>query len=59
MQNSILLQDITLHQLSELIDNSIRAELDRFKQELLKKESKDELLSRSEASELLKIDPQS
>ncbi|MCA0933092.1 helix-turn-helix domain-containing protein [Lutimonas saemankumensis] len=56
MRNSILLQEITPNQLSELIDKSIKVHFDQFKKELQKKDFEDELLSRAETSKLLKID---
>jgi len=57
MQNSILLQDITPHELSELIKESIKTQLGDIKKELQSGEIKDQLLSRTETCKLLKIDP--
>jgi len=56
MKNSILLENLTRLDLSELFNNSIKSQLEDFKKDLLKQEANDELLTRKETYEFLKID---
>jgi len=56
MNNSILLQDVTPDQLSELINKGVKHQLDELSNKLINQSSKDELLTRKEACELLQID---
>lgn len=52
--NSILLQNLSPEQLEQLISNGIKSQLDDFKKNFTPKQE-DELLTRTEACELLKI----
>ena len=56
MNNSILIQDITPDQLTNLITTQITEQLIQLKKELLNKEADDELMTRKEACKLLQID---
>ena len=55
MKNSILLQDVTPDQLSELINNGVKHQLDNLRGQLLNQNANDELLTRKEACEFLQI----
>ena len=44
-------------QLSELINKGIKAQIDALKKDLLSKNANEELMTREEACEFLKIDP--
>lgn len=54
MQNSILLQNVSPEELTELIKKSLKTELDYFKKEL-NTSNPDEILTRTEAADFLKI----
>ena len=56
MQNSILLQNLTIEGLAELINNGIKSQLDDFKKDFSTQSANEELLTRKEACEFLKID---
>lgn len=56
MTNSILLQDLTHEQLGDLIDDKLQHRLKQFKKDLQSKDDSDDLLSRDETCEFLKID---
>lgn len=55
MQNSILLQNVSPEQFTELIKNVFREQISELKQHLNSKEDKDELLSRDQVLELLQV----
>jgi len=55
LTNSILLQSINPEQLTELITNVFRAQLEDFKKELNTQTVNDELMSRDQVLEYLKI----
>ena len=55
VQNSILLQNVSSEQLEELINSGVKNQLDSFKKELTNQNANDDLLTRSEACEFLKI----
>ena len=54
MTNSIFLQGTTPEELAELINKGVKSQLDDFKKNFNNKQD-DELLTRTEACELLKI----
>jgi hypothetical protein len=56
MTNSIILQDLTQEQLGNLIDEKLKTQLEQLKKDLNSKKADDELLTRKEACEFLKID---
>lgn len=56
MQNAILLQDLTPKELSNLITESVKNQLQEFTISLNSKNENDELLTRDETCEFLKID---
>ena len=56
MSNAILLQDLTPEQLSNLITNSIKSQLQNFSKELISQEENNDLLTREETCNFLKID---
>lgn len=56
MSESILLQNVNLQQLAGLFKEEVKSQLNDFKKELLSHKADDDLLSRSEACEYLKID---
>ena len=56
MTNSIILQDQTQEQLGNLIDEKLKTQLEQLKKDLNSKKADDELLTRKEACEFLKID---
>lgn len=55
MQNSILLQNVSPEQFTELITNVFKTQLEDFKKELVNQTAKDDLLSREQVLELLQI----
>ncbi len=55
MQNSILLQNLSPDELSELIDKSVKGQLDIFLKDLNTSDP-DELLTREETCKFLQID---
>ena len=54
-QNSILLQNVSSEQFTELMTNVFKTQLEDFKKELLNQTAKEELLSREQVLELLQI----
>ena len=56
-KNQILLQSITLEELTKKIGDGVKNEINVLTRNLLSKNASDELLTRAEASEFLKIDP--
>ena len=54
--NQILLQGITLEELAKSIGNDVKNEINALVSKMLSKNADDELLTRTEACELLKID---
>lgn len=57
MQNSILLQNVSPEDLTQLIKNGIKSQLDDFKKELHNQTAKDDLMCRDQVLELLQINP--
>ena len=55
MQNSILLQNVSPEQFTELITNVFRKELEDFKKEFTTQTENDDLMTREQVLELLKI----
>lgn len=55
MTNSILLQNVSPEQFTELITNVFKEQLKDFKQQLNAKSDNDDLLSREQVLELLQI----
>jgi hypothetical protein len=55
MDNSILIQGISADQLTSLIQESVKSQLQSFQNHLHKKEFEEELLTREETCSLLKI----
>ena len=55
MTNSILLQNVSSEQFTELMTNVFKTQLEDFKKELLNQTAKEELLSREQVLELLQI----
>ena len=55
MENSILLQNLSRHDLTQLIKEIVRSQLEDFK-ETLNTHNPDELLTREETYNFLKID---
>ena len=55
MENSILLQNVSPEQFTELIKNVFRAELEDFKKEFTTQTENDDLLNREQVLELLQI----
>lgn len=56
MQNeTIILQGVSLNELTTLINDGLKTQLDNLSRKLLNKEDRTELLTRTEACELLKI----
>lgn len=55
MEQSIQLIQLTTAQLQDLISKGVRKELDSLRQELLKKENKEDILSREETAKYLGI----
>ena len=56
VNNSILLQSLTPEQLSELIKSVFKSELDDFKKEFNNQTANDDLMSREQVLDFLKID---
>jgi hypothetical protein len=54
--NSILLQQISIEELQSLIDNSVTNGIKKLQQEQHKKDNAEELLTREETCQFLKID---
>jgi len=54
-QNSILLQNVSPEQFTELLTNVFKTQLEDFKKELVNQTEKDDLLSREQVLELLQI----
>jgi hypothetical protein len=54
--NAILLQTLTIEQLQQLIGTSVRNGIQEFQKELQTKDNSEELLSRDETCQFLKID---
>jgi hypothetical protein len=57
LANSILLQTLTLEQLTELMTNVFRAQLEDFKKELNITPTNDDLMTREAVLTLLQINP--
>lgn len=55
MQNSILLQNLSPEQFTELITNVFKTQLEDFKKELVNQTEKENLLTREQVLELLQI----
>mgnify|MGYP003590614096 FL=1 len=55
MQNSILIQNVSPEQFTELLTNVFKTQLEDFKKELVNQTAKDDLLSREQVLELLQI----
>jgi hypothetical protein len=55
MTNSILLQNVSPEQFTEIITNVFREQFKDFKQQLSTKDDKDELLSREQVLDLLQV----
>ena len=55
MTNSILLQNVSPEQFTELLTNVFKTQLEDFKKELVNQTAKDDLLSREQVLELLQI----
>ena len=55
MTNSILLQNVSPEQFTELITNVFKAQLEDFKKELNTQSENDDLMSREQVLELLQI----
>ena len=55
MTNSILIQNLNTHELENLISESLKTQLENFKKELSTKTEQEQLLTRSEVLDLLKI----
>jgi hypothetical protein len=55
MTNSIILQNVSSEQLTDLITGIFKTQLEDFKKELNTKEENEDLLTRKEVLELLKI----
>ncbi|WP_242133430.1 helix-turn-helix domain-containing protein [Aestuariivivens marinum] len=56
MKNSIILQDLSVEELQELIGTSVKKSVAELQKELESKKFTEELLSRDETCEFLKID---
>ena len=54
--NAILLQNLTVEQLQQLIGTSVRNGIQELQKELQSKENSEELLTREETCQFLKID---
>jgi hypothetical protein len=54
-KNATLLQDVTPEQLVKLIGAKVESQLQDFKKDLINREAQNELLTREEACEFLKI----
>ena len=54
--NSILLETLTVEQLQQLIGTSVRDGIQEFQKQLQTKDNSEELLSRDETCQFLKID---
>ena len=54
--NAILLESLTVEQLQQLIGTSVRDGIQEFQKELQTKDNSEELLSRDETCQFLKID---
>ncbi len=55
MEHSVLLQNVTPEKLASLIEESVKSQLQSFKKEFHRQETQDELLTREETCNLLKI----
>ncbi|PKH68895.1 DNA-binding protein [Flavobacterium sp. ALD4] len=55
MQNSILLENVSSQELTELITNVFKTQLEDFKKELNTQAANDDLMSREQVLELLQI----
>lgn len=55
MQNSILLQNVSPEQFTELLTNVFKTQLETFKKELQNQSANDDLLSREQTLALLQI----
>jgi excisionase family DNA binding protein len=56
MENSVLIEKITQAQLVDVITKAVQDQFEELKQELHKVRDQEELLTRKEAADLLKID---
>ena len=56
MQNSIILQNLDTEQLKQLIGESVKQYIEGFQKDISDQNSQDNLLTRTEAYEFLKID---
>lgn len=54
--NSILLQELSVEQLQELINTSVRNGIQEFQREIQSKDNSEELLTREQTCDFLKID---
>jgi len=57
MQNSIVLQNVSQTDLTQLFDDCLKKRLEDFKKELNNQEAKDDLMSREQVLDLLQINP--
>ena len=55
-ENAILLQTLTIEQLQQLIGTSVRNGIQEFQKELQTKDNSEELMTREETCQFLKID---
>jgi hypothetical protein len=55
MQNSILIQNVSAEQFTELLTNVLQTQLKDLKKELISQTENDDLLNREQVLELLKI----
>ncbi|WP_339888926.1 helix-turn-helix domain-containing protein [uncultured Flavobacterium sp.] len=56
MENSILLQSLTVEQLQQLVSTSVRTGIQELQKELQSKDNSEELMTREETCLFLKID---
>lgn len=56
ISNSILLENLSVEQLQEIIENSVKSGIENQQKEFLQKEKSEELMTREEAFKFLKID---
>lgn len=54
--NSILLQELSVEQLQELINTSVKNSIQEFQREIQSKDNSEELLTREQTCDFLKID---
>jgi len=56
MKKAILLQELTIDQLEQLIGSSVKNGIQEFQREIQSKDNSEELLTRGQTCEFLKID---